>query len=206
MSQPTDQYLPFVVPGFRDATIYPLRGPDLQRARTLARGRLGGAKAVFYAPDFPLPMQTAQLVKQQLAKIGLDVEVRPVPLHIASAAYFDRLAARGEPWDIALMLWAPGVADPFAYINLLLQVPTIDGPTVTRFNSSVYRREMKQAARQLQSRQRAQAYGTLDVRLARDAAPLAALSVIGEATLVSDRVGCITLRPILDLTTVCLDE
>ena len=205
-SRPTDQYLPFVMPGFRDAAIYPLQGPDLERARTLARGRLRGAKAVFYAPDFPLPMQAAQLVKQQLAKIGLDVVVQPVPLHIASADYFDKLAARGEPWDIALMLWSPGVADPFAFTNLLLQVPTIDGPTVTRFRSSKYRREMEQAARLLQSRQRAQAYGTLDVRLARDAAPLAALSVIGEATLVSDRVGCITLRPILDLTTVCLEE
>jgi ABC-type transport system substrate-binding protein len=205
-SRRTDQYLPYAVPGFRDAPIYPLRRSDLERARKLARGRLRRAKAVFYAPDFALPMQTAQLVKQQLAPIGLEVEIRPVPLHIASAAYFDRLAARGEPWDIALVLWAPGVADPFSYINLLLEVPTIDGPTITRFRSREYRREMEEASRLLQGRERGRAYGTLDIRLARDAAPVAAISVLGEATLVSDRVGCVTLRPILDLATVCLED
>lgn len=205
-SRRTDQYLPFVIPGFRNAAIYPLGQPDVQQARTLARGRLRSAKAIFYAPDFPLPLQTAQLVKQQLAQIGLEIEVRPVPLHIASAAYVNKLAARGEPWDIALLLWAPGVADPFAYINLLLEVPTVDGPTVTRFRSREYRREMEHAARLPQSRERGRAYGTLDIRLAREAAPLAAISVLAETTLVSERVGCITLRPILDLATVCLEE
>ena len=55
-----------------------------------------------------------------------------------------------------------------------------------------------------QSRDRDRAYGALDVRLARDAAPLAALDVLSEVTLVSARVGCIVLRPVLDLTAVCL--
>jgi hypothetical protein len=54
------------------------------------------------------------------------------------------------------------------------------------------------------SGERDRAYGELDIRLARDAAPLVALSIINEATLVSKRVGCIVLRPVLDLTAVCL--
>ena len=43
-------------------------------------------------------------------------------------------------------------------------------------------------------------------RLARDAAPLAALSVLNEPTFVSERVDrrCIVLRPALVLTAVCL--
>ena len=44
----TDQYLPPSLPGFRDADIYPLERPNLERARALARGNLRGGKAVLY--------------------------------------------------------------------------------------------------------------------------------------------------------------
>ena len=47
-------------------------------------------------------------------------------------------------------------------------------------------------------------YGELDVRLARDGAPSAPISIFAEPTLVSKRVGCIVLRPALDLTAACL--
>ena len=82
----TDQYIPPLVPGFEDAIVYPLEGADLARARDLSRDRLRDAKAVFYASDFPFPLAVAQLVKRQLGEIGLSVEIRPVPVHIASAA------------------------------------------------------------------------------------------------------------------------
>jgi hypothetical protein len=62
---------------------------------------------------------------------------------------------------------------------------------------------MREAGR-VQGPQRYRRYGALDVQLAREAAPLAALSFFNEATLVSKRVGCIVLRPGLDLTAVCL--
>ena len=205
-SKVTDQYLPHSIPGFRDAAIYQLRGQNLARARELARGKLRHAKAIFYAPDVPIALQLAQLVKQQLAPIGLEVEVRPVPLHIETFTYFNRLAARGEKWDIALLLWQPGIPDPHAFINLLLETPTIDGATVTRFRSRTWRREMARAARELQARSRTRAYSVLDVRLAREAAPLAPISVLQEVTFVSDRVGCVVLRPMLDLTTACLED
>jgi peptide/nickel transport system substrate-binding protein len=205
-SRLTDQYLPPGVPGFRDADIYPLAGANLARARVLARGNLRSAKAVFYVPDFPLPLQAAQLVKQQLAQIGLEVEVEPIPLHIATAAYLERLAARNEPWDIALILWTPNIPDPHAYINLLLEARFRDGATLTRFRSRLYREAMQQAARTPQASERSRAYAALDAALARDAAPLAALNVVNEVTLVSSRVGCIVLRPVLDLAAACLEE
>ena len=91
----TDQYLPSLVPGFRDGDVYPLDRPDLERARELARGNLRGARAVFYTTDFQLPLAVAQLAKQQLAAIGLEVEIKTVPVHIASAAYLERSPARG---------------------------------------------------------------------------------------------------------------
>jgi hypothetical protein len=56
----------------------------------------------------------------------------------------------------------------------------------------------------LSGRNRNQAYAALDVQLARDVAPIAAVDFLAEPTLVSSRVGCIVLRPLLDLTAACL--
>jgi hypothetical protein len=56
----------------------------------------------------------------------------------------------------------------------------------------------------LQGAARYRTYGQLDVRLARDAAPMAAVDVLNDATLVSKRVGCVKRDPFFDLTAVCL--
>jgi peptide/nickel transport system substrate-binding protein len=200
----TDQYLPHGIPGFRDSDVYPLARANLARARALARGNLRGAKAVFYTTNVLPAIQAAQLVKQQLARIGLDVDVRPIPLHIASAAYLEKLAARGEEWDMALVVWTPNIPDPHAYLNQLLENQFLDGRTLTGFRTSIASRELRRASRTLQSQGRAKAYAELDAFLARAEAPIAALNVISEMTLVSDRVGCIVLRPVLDLAVACL--
>ena len=203
--RPTDQYLPPFVPGFRNANIYPLDRPNLRRARALARGNLRGGKAVMYVPNFPPPLALAQLARRQLARIGLDVELRPVPIHITNPLYSGRLAAPGEPWDIALALWTPDIVDPYAYLNRLFDGRFVRDTNLARFSVPKYNRSLRKAAR-LGGRERYRTYGRLDVQLARDAAPVAAIGFFNEATLVSRRVDrrCIVLRPTLDLTAVCL--
>ena len=205
MSRASDQYLPPSLPGFRDADVYPLERPNLARAKELAQGSLRGAKAVLYVNTSPLPMAIGQLVKQQLAEIGLEVEVRGIPIHSATAAYFNKLATPGEPWDIAFGLWTPSYIDPYAYINLLFDRRFVGATNFARFSSSAYDRPLRQAARLPQGVGRQSAYSALDVQLARDAAPIAVVDVLNEPTLVSRRVGCIVLRPALDLTSVCLE-
>jgi peptide/nickel transport system substrate-binding protein len=204
VSRPSDQYLPFILPGFRDADVYPLERSNLQRAKALANGNLRGGKAVLYVNSSPLPMAIGQLVRQQLAEIGLEVDVRGIPIHSASAAYFKKLATPGEPWDIAFGLWSPSYIDPFAYINLLFDRRFVGATNFTRFASTRYDQQMRRAARLPQGSDRNSAYGALDVRLARGPAPLAAVDFLNEPTLVSRRVGCVVLRPVLDLTVACL--
>ena len=206
VSRPTDQYLPFSMPRFRDTDVYPLERPNLQRAQALANGNLRGGKGVLYVNSSPIPMAIGQLVKQQLAEIGLDLEVRGIPIHSASAAYFNKLATAGEPWDLAFGLWSPSYIDPYAYINLLFDRRFVGATNFARFASPRYDREMRRAARLPQGRLRDDAYATLDVRLARDVAPAASVDVLNEPTLVSSRVGCVVLRPVLDLTSVCLER
>jgi peptide/nickel transport system substrate-binding protein len=200
----TDQYIPPLVPGFRDGDVYPLDRADPVRARELARGNLRGGRAVLYTTDFALAI--AQLAKQQLAEIGLEIEIRTVPHHISSLGYLDALTTSGAEWDIALVVWTPNVPDAQVYLNLLLETQHVGGTNVAGFSSAAYDRELRRAARVPQARRRELAYGSLDVQAARDAAPLAALSVLNEPTFVSERVdpGCIVLRPALVLTAVCL--
>jgi ABC-type oligopeptide transport system substrate-binding subunit len=200
----SDQYLPSAMPGFKEANIYPLDHANLARARELARGNLHGGKIVMYTSNTPLPMALGRIVQQQLAAIDLDVEVRGFPLHTASGAYFSKLGKKGEPWDLALALWQPSYVDPYAYLNQLLDGRYAGGTNFTRFDSQRYNRQMRRTANFLPLGGRTRAYGALDVRLAREAAPLAAIDFLKEPTLVSNRVGCIVLRPVLDLTAVCL--
>jgi peptide/nickel transport system substrate-binding protein len=191
-----DQYLPPSMPGFRPVSIYPLKKPNFKEAKRLAQGHRRGGKAVLYTFDIPARVAAAQIVALNLGKIGLAVEVKAIPVE----AYDDRLQNPGEPFDLAFFRWAPDYGDPYAYINELL------GPTTQNtghFDSPRYRRLMAQAAR-LQGRARYRAYGNLSVRLARDAAPLIAWGFLNEPTLVSKHVGCIVLRPQLDLTAACL--
>ena len=101
------------------------------------------------------------------------------------------------------MLWTPDFVDPAAYINRLLDGQHAGGTNLARFDEPPYNAQMQQASR-LQGAARAKAYAELDLRLARDAAPLVPIAVLNEATLVSARVGCMLRRPGLVLTTVCL--
>ena len=197
----TDQFLPPTFPGFTDANIYPLENPSLTRARELASGNVRGGKATLYVPNAPHYVSISRLVTGQLAEIGLDVEVEFLPF----TAYFRRLSTPGEPWDIAPTLWGADFADPSSYINQLFDGRFSGITNLGRFDSPELNRAMRKAAR-LTGAARYRAYAELDVRLARDAAPSAPLAIFNQPTLVSKRVGCVVLRPALDLTAACIDK
>ena len=201
--QLTDQYLPSAMPGFRDARIYPLRRPDLRRARALASGHTRSGKAVLYTVNVPQRVVFARIVARNLQKIGLDVEVKGLP----ASAFGPRAFAPGEPVDIVFFIWAPDYIDPYAYLNPFFESRFIGNSNAARFDSPGYDRLLREAAG-LQGEARARAYGALDARIARDAAPMVATAFVNDAALVSARVGCVVMRPgpsiPLDLTAVCL--
>ena len=201
--RPTDQYLLPGRPGFRDAHIYPLTGPDLKKARALAEGNTRSGKAVLYTANFTLPLAFAQILRKNLSAIGLEVEVRPSP----PSVHFAALAKPGEPFDIGYAGWFGWeVLDP-SLLNWMFDGRTIaDAPdfgNFSRFDSPTYNRLLEQASR-LTGEERYRAYGDLDVRISRDAAPAIPVAAPNAGEFVSARVGCIVLNPFLDLTAVCL--
>ena len=198
----TDQYLPAVVPGYRNANIYPLKRPDLRKARALAHGHTRGGKAIFYARDNPLGQTLAQIVRDDLQKIGVAVEIKTFPQAVA----LDKIGTRGEPFDIGFFGLTCGV-DPGCYLG------TLDGRTITAtnnhnfsyFDSPRYNRLLAAAEALPLGRRRDTAFGRLDVDLAKNAAPRVALLERQWASLFSKRAGCISIvGGFVDFPSLCL--
>ena len=158
---------------------------------------------MFYVPQWPRKLNAAELVREELGEIGLEVEIRELAEYATSSAYLGRLGNADEQWDMAFVVWSPDYVDPFAYLNRILDTQAAGGTGLARFAEAPYVGLMREAARR-SGRARAQVYAALDLRLRRDAAPFAPMSTLREATLVSARSGCLLRRPSLVLTTVCL--
>jgi peptide/nickel transport system substrate-binding protein len=191
----TDQFLPPLMPGFRNETIYPLDRPNLRRARALAQGHTRGGKAVLYIRTLPLDVAAAQVLEHNLKAIGIELEIKQFPTPVL----FQKAETPGEPYDIILVGWTPSYGDPLEVLAIF------DGRHVnnSRFNSLRYNRLLDRASR-MSGTARYREYGELDVRLARDAAPAIPYAVFNDFAFVSKRVGCIVVNPRLDLTAVCL--
>ena len=195
-SRLTDQYIPPGMPGFVDARIYPLVRPNLPRARALARGNTRSGVATLYTVDAPPRIAAAQAVKRSLAKIGLDVRIRAVPL----PAYFGRLGAAGD-YDIGFRPWVPDYPDPFAVLNVNFDGRFVGDTNWGRLDEPDVNRRLRQAA-SLTGAARNRAYAALDADLARDTAPMIAVEVLNDVTFVSARLRCV--GSVFDLAGVCL--
>jgi YVTN family beta-propeller protein len=190
---PTDHYLPPGMPGYRDVHIYPTT-PDVVKARELAAG--GGRTAVLYTCNVsPCPEQ-AEIVKNNLAAIGLHVQVKTFP----SDTLFAREATPGEPFDLAWNGWIPDYLDPQAMLTSILE----DSSVAPTFNDPRYQRKLARAA-QLSGPERYLTYGKLDLDIARNAAPLAAFGNLPSDDFFSARIGCQTFGVYgMDLAALCI--
>ncbi len=205
---PTDQYIPPTVPGFRDIGIYPLTGPsaaELARANALVdQAGIRGQTAILYSSLNPVTVQVAGLVRDQLARIGIGVEIHAFP----RAEQIAREGTRGEPFDLTLEGWLNDYLDPFDTLNVLLDGTSI-GPfnnnNVSYFDDPVYNARL-QAAAQLTGTTRFSTYGDLDVDLVSNAAPLAVYGTFNSRDFFSARVGCQVYVPPfgIDLAALCI--
>ena len=197
----TDQFLPPGIPGFKDERIYPLEAPAVATARRLAKGRTRSGKAVLYVPASPVGSAQGQILKDNLKKIGLEVDIVQFPAPVL----FQKLRTPGEPFDIGWIGWL-GISDNF-FLNFLFDGRTIGEPgfgNSSYFNSRKYNRLLDAASRLPVGSERYRRYGELDVDIAKNAAPAIAFAYDNTLTLVGPRTGCVIVNPELDLTAVCL--
>jgi len=200
----TDQILPPGMSGFRDADIYPLKGPNFNFAKKLASGSTRDGKIVYYTSNTSVSAAVAQIVQFDLKQIGLDVEIK----QFARAVQIQKEGTRGEPFDITSEGWIADYADPFDFINVLLSGDSLhdsNNNNISYFNDPTYNKKMLAAAK-LSGAARYSTYGALDVDISKNAAPWAARSNNNDRILVSKRLGCFTFNAIysVDLAAVCI--
>jgi peptide/nickel transport system substrate-binding protein len=124
--RPTDHYLPPAMPGFRNAHVYPIT-PNIVKARALVRrAHAGGRTAILDTCDaYPCPQQ-AQIVKTDLARIGLDVQVNT----LTSSKLFALEETPGKHFDLARDGQLAPYLDPQAMLSAILEDTNV-GPTFT---------------------------------------------------------------------------
>jgi len=192
----TDQYLPPVIPGFRDEAIYPLDGPDVAKAQALI-AEAGGppaAPVVVYGTSSTIGLQLVALVKAELEAVGFAVNVDTVP-----SGNFTRCGHRGEPFDICLAAWQADYPDPDDYLKLFdgRTIQDVQNNDISYFDDPAFNAKLD-SAQALSGEARYAAFGDLDIELARDSAPWAAVDNRNDQLLFSDRIGGQLVQPAYD--------
>jgi YVTN family beta-propeller protein len=194
-ARPTDQLIPPGWPGFRDAAIYPLGGPDLATARRLAGG--GRRRGVFYTCNIAACVEQAEIVRENLAAIGITLEIR----RFSFGEIFARVSKPDEPFDLSNFGWIGADPDPSNFMDVMFSF----FPTTAFLDRTRLGRRLRAASR-LSGAARIDAYGTLDRDITAQAAPFAPfLSGVG-TDLFSSRIGCQIEHPLygIDLAALCV--
>src|SRR5262249_28755348 len=163
--------LPPGLAGFKDASLYPLKAPDIATAKKyVSKSSLSsGGKVVFYTSNRGAAPLQAQILQFNLKQIGLDVEVN----QFAPAVQIVKEGTRGEPFDITSEGWIADYADPYDFINVLLSGHSLhasNNNNVAYFNDASYNAKMDAASRRSGAK-RYSTYGQLDIDMMKNAAP-----------------------------------
>ncbi|NUR77683.1 MAG: hypothetical protein HOQ28_15535 [Thermoleophilia bacterium] len=200
----TDQILPPGMAGFRDADLYPLKQPNIAAAKKLAKGHTGDGNVVLYESNRGASPLRAQIIQYNLQQIGLKVDTRLY----SRAVQLEKEGTRGEPFDIADESWGADYADPYDFINVLLDGRNFqdsNNNNFAYFNDPKFNKEMTQASL-MSGPSRYKAYGNLDVSIMQQGVPWAPRSNANNRMLVSKRTGCFAYSAIytVDLAALCL--
>jgi ABC-type transport system substrate-binding protein len=164
---PTDQILPPHTPGFRDAHIYPLDGPDYAKARSLAGSSCGTVKLWSFYTGFA--QAWANIFKANLEQIGCTVQV--TLMDRVTQAYMAGI--KGADFDAIINGWGGTEMDPFDFLDVLLNGNNIrqaSNVNVSYFDNEHIDSKLAQA-NPLTGAARYDAYGKLDVEIMTEYAP-----------------------------------
>jgi ABC-type transport system substrate-binding protein len=201
-----DQSLPVGLAGFRDASLYPLKGPDLVTAKKWAvrAGVKPGQTLDYYTSNTGSAPLVAQILQFNLKQLGITVNTHLFP----RAVQIEKSGTRGEPFDITSQSWFADYADPYDFVNVQLDGRNLQASNNSNwayFNDPKYNLMMRQAS-MLSGSERYMAYGNLDVSMMKDNPPWAVRSNANDRVFVSGRVGCFTFSPTyaVDLAAACV--
>jgi peptide/nickel transport system substrate-binding protein len=164
-----DQILAPALPGYKEASIYPIKGANPTRAKAL----LGNA-----SPEVNLLHTTsaaavnqAQIIKYNWEQAGMKVNLKPQPFGVA----INTMGTKGSEMDAFVIGWIADYPDPYDFINVLLDGENIQDKNNNNYsywNNAAFNKRMRDAAK-LSGAPRYAAYGKLDVDIMTQQAPWA---------------------------------
>ncbi len=182
-----DQILPPGIGGYKDTKLYPIKGSDYTKAKSLAK-QAGGCKDVtLYSGNSAVGQALSQVLKYNLSQIGCNVNVKlfqGFQIYIAAGT-------KGEPYDVVLGGWFADYADPYDFIDILLNGENIhesNNNNLAYLNVPSLNRQMAKA-NSLTGDARYAAYQKLDLGIMRDQAPLLVYENRNTREFVASRVG-----------------
>jgi peptide/nickel transport system substrate-binding protein len=189
--QRTDQILPPGMGGFRDAKIYPMKGADYKKAKSLAGSSC--KNVTLYTTTTTVAQNLAQVFKYNLTQIGCDVNIKS----FVGAAVYTAMGTRGEPFDAGVAGWNQDYPDPYDFLNILL-----DGNSIHAENNNNLAylnvpkvNKLLAAANLKTGPARYKAYGDLDINISKNYAPWASYDNRNEREFVSKRTGGYLFQP-----------
>jgi ABC-type oligopeptide transport system substrate-binding subunit len=182
-----DQILPPGLGGYKDIKVYPIKGADPTKGKALA-AKAGGCKDVtLYSGNTAVGQNLAQVFKYNLTQIGCNVTVKlfqGFQIYIAAGT-------KGEPFDAVFAGWFADYADPYDFIDILLNGQNIhesNNNNLAYFNNASVEKAMG-AANALSGDKRYSAYQKLDLGITKNYAPWAAYENRKTREFVSSRMG-----------------
>jgi peptide/nickel transport system substrate-binding protein len=182
-----DQILPPGIAGYKDYKLYPIKGSDYAKAKALA-SQAGGCKDItLYTTNSAVGQGLGQVVKYNLDQIGCKVNVKLLQgfqIYIATGT-------KGEPYDAAMVGWFADYADPYDFIDILLNGQNIheaNNNNLSYLNVPALNKRMAQA-NSLSGDPRYAAYQNLDFTVQKTQAPLAVYENRNIREFVASRVG-----------------
>lgn len=183
--RPHDQILPPGFPGYRNANIYP-PGPNMTRAKTLARGATRSGKGVYYHTLSGSNPDRMELVRRQLKEIGIEI----TPKGFRGFDIYTAAGKRGSEHAFTTGGWCQDYPDPYDFINVLLYGGSIQADNnnnLAYFNNPTYNKKMEHASRLLGDA-RLKTYGALDIDIAKNQAPWASWNNLSHQFFFGSRV------------------
>jgi peptide/nickel transport system substrate-binding protein len=183
----SQQVLPPGIAGYKPITTYPIKGANYPKAKSMASAA-GGCKDVsLYTANSSTGQNLAQVFKYNLSQIGCNVNVKLLQgfqIYIATGT-------KGEPFDAAFVGWFADYADPYDFVDILLNGQNIheaNNNNLAYLNVPALNNQMK-AANALTGDKRSAAYQNLDREITTKYAPWAAYENRNIREFVSARTG-----------------
>jgi len=187
----TDQILPPGMGGFRDEKIYPIKGSDYTKAKSLAGSACGDVTLI--TATSATGQALGQVAKYNLSQMGCNVTVRT----FQGFQLYVFAGQKGAAFDAALGGWNQDYPDPYDFLNVLLSGDFIhenNNNNLAYFSDPAINKKLNEANK-LSGDARYKAYGALDLEITKNHAPWVSYDNRNERELVASRVGGYLFQP-----------